>query len=85
MDSTADRQRPILIASFAFELKIERSLIAAVHALDKRDKKRFCIGVGYSKVLKFVTAIYRVAIREADLSDGGLPKVHRLGFVVVDC
>ena len=39
MDSTADRQRPILIASFAFELKIERSLGAAAHALDKRDRK----------------------------------------------
>ena len=54
MDSTADRQRPILIASlekkkkkkrrtreasFAWELKIEQSLVAAVHALDKRDRK----------------------------------------------
>ena len=39
MDSTADRQRPILIASFALELKIERSLVATAHALDKRDQK----------------------------------------------
>ena len=28
-----------LIASFALELKIERSLVAAAHALDKRDQK----------------------------------------------
>ena len=39
MDSTADRQRPILIVSFALELKNERSLVAAAHALDKRDRK----------------------------------------------
>ena len=39
MDSTADRQRPILIESFALELKIERSFVAAAHALDKRDRK----------------------------------------------
>ena len=40
LDSTADRQRPILIvASFAFELKIERSLVTAAHALDKRYQK----------------------------------------------
>ena len=39
MDSTADRQRPILIESFALELNIERSLVAAAHALDKRDRK----------------------------------------------
>ena len=39
MDSTADRQRPILIASFTLELMIERSLVAAAHALDKRDRK----------------------------------------------
>ena len=39
MDSTADRQKPIVIASFALELKIERSLVAAVHALDKRDRE----------------------------------------------
>ena len=39
MDSTADRQRQILIASFALELKIERSLVAAAHALDKLDQK----------------------------------------------
>ena len=39
MDSTTDRQRPILIASFPLELKIEQSLIAAAHALDKRDQK----------------------------------------------
>ena len=38
MDSTANRQRAMLIASFALELKIERSLVAAAHALDKRDK-----------------------------------------------
>ena len=31
--------RHILIASFALELKIERSLVAAAHALDKRDRK----------------------------------------------
>ena len=39
MDSTADRQRPILIESFALELMIERSLVAAVHAMDYRDLK----------------------------------------------
>ena len=39
MGSTADRQRQILIASFAFQLKIERSLVTAAHALDKRDQK----------------------------------------------
>ena len=39
MDSTADRQRPILIASFALELKIEQSLVAAAHALDKGHRK----------------------------------------------
>ena len=50
MDSTADRQRPILIASFAFELKIERSLVAAAHALDKRDRKTvFALEVGTTR------------------------------------
>ena len=39
MDFTADRQRPILIESFTLELKIEWSLVAAAHALDKRDRK----------------------------------------------
>ena len=39
MDSTAGRQRLILIASCALELKIERSFVAAAHALDKRDQK----------------------------------------------
>ena len=39
MDSTADQQRTIVIASFALELKIERSLVAAAHAFDKRDRK----------------------------------------------
>ena len=39
MNSTADRQRPILIASFALELKIVQSLVAAAHELDKRDQK----------------------------------------------
>ena len=39
MGSKTDRQRPILIASFSFELKIERSLVAAAHVLDKRDRK----------------------------------------------
>ena len=39
MDSTADRHRPILITSFAFELMIVRRLVAAAHALDKRDRK----------------------------------------------
>ena len=39
MDSTAGWQRPILIASFTLELKIDRSLVAAAHALDKRDRK----------------------------------------------
>ena len=39
MDSTADRQRPILIESFALELNIKRSLVATAHALDKRDRK----------------------------------------------
>ena len=47
MDSTADRQRPILIASLALELRIERSLVAAAHALDKRDRKTaFAFEVG---------------------------------------
>ena len=83
MDSTADRQRPILIESFALELNIERSLVAAAHALDKRDRKTvsaFEVGI-----FKFVTAIYGIAICEADVSGGGLPEVHHLGFVVVDC
>ena len=35
MDSTADRQRPILVESFALELNIERSLVAAAHTFDK--------------------------------------------------
>ena len=39
IDSTTDRQRPILIESFALELNIKRSLVAAAHALDKRDQK----------------------------------------------
>ena len=39
MDSKADRHRPILIASFALELKIERCLVVAANALDKRDQK----------------------------------------------
>ena len=39
MDSTADRQRQILIESFALELKIERCLVAAAHALDKQGQK----------------------------------------------
>ena len=39
IDYTADRQRPILIASFALELRIKRSLVAAAYALDKRDRK----------------------------------------------
>ena len=37
--STADRHRPILIASFTLQLMIEWRLIAAAHALDKRDRK----------------------------------------------
>ena len=48
-------------------------------------KNRFSVGGGYSKIFKFVTAIYGIAVREADVSDGGLPEVNRLGFVVVDC
>ena len=36
-------------------------------------------------MFEFVTAIYGIAIREADVSDGGMPEVHRLGFAVVDC
>ena len=47
-------------------------------------KNRFCVRGGYSEIFEFVTAIYGIAIREADVSDGGLPEVHRLGFVV-DC
>ena len=39
MDSTADQQKQILIASFALELKIERSFAAAAYALNKRDRK----------------------------------------------
>ena len=86
MDYTADRQRPILLASFAFELKIERSLVAAANALDaSRSKNRFCIGGGQPKVFKFVTAIHKITIHKADMSDRDLPEVHRLGFVVVDC
>ena len=85
MDSTADRQRPILIASFALELKIEPSLVAAAHALDKRDLKiasAFEVGTPrYSNLSQLSTG----SLREADVSDGGLPEVHRLGFVVVDC
>ena len=47
MDSTADRQRPILIESFVLELNIKRSLVAAAHALDKRDRKTvFAFEVG---------------------------------------
>ena len=86
MDSTTDRQRSILIASFAYELKIGWSLVTAAHVLDKRDqKKRFCVRCWYPEVFKFVTAIHRIAIHEADVSDRGLPNVHRLGVVVVDC
>ena len=85
MDSTADRQRPILIASFALELKIEWSLVVAAHALDKRDQKTVSAFEVGAPRFKFVTAIYGIAIHEADVSDGGLPEVHRLGFVVVDC
>ena len=50
-----------------------------------RSKKRLCVGGGYFEIFKFVTAIYGITIREADVSVGGLPEVHRLGFVVVDC
>ena len=47
MDSTADRQRPSLITPFALELKIERSLVVAAHALDKQDQKTvYALGVG---------------------------------------
>ena len=84
MDSTADRQRPILIESFALELNIERSLVAAAHALDKRDRKTVS-AFEIFEIFEFVTAIYGIAIREADVSGGGLPEVHHLGFVVVDC
>ena len=49
------------------------------------NKNRFCVLGGYSEILEFVTAIIGIAIREEDLSDGGLPEVHRLGFVVVHC
>ena len=50
MDATADRQGPILIASFAFELKIERGLVAAAHALDKRDRKTvFALEMGVTR------------------------------------
>ena len=84
MDSTANRQIPILISSFALELKIGWILVAAAHALDKRDRKTvFCVGGGYSE--EFVTAIIGIAIREANVYDRGLPEMHRLGFVVVDC
>ena len=59
MDSTADRQRPILIASFAIELKIGRRLVAAAHALDKRDRKTvyaFELGTPrYSNLSQLVT------------------------------
>ena len=50
-----------------------------------KSKNRFCVRGGYSEIFESVTAIYGIAIREADLSDGGLPEVNRLGFVVVDC
>ena len=85
MDSTADRQRPILIESFALELNIERSLVAAAVPWITGSKNRFCVRGEYSEIFKFVTAIYGIAIREADVSGGGLPEVHHLGFVVVDC
>ena len=73
------------MASFAFELTIERNLIAAAHAWINVIENRFCVGRGYPDLFEFATAIHRIAIREADVSDGGLPEVHRLGFVVVDC
>ena len=86
MDSTADRQRPILIASFALELMIERSLVSAAHAMDFRDQKTVSVlVVGTPRIIEFVTAIYGIDIREAGVSDGGLTDVHRHGFVVVDC
>ena len=44
-------------------------------------KNHFCVGGGHSEVFTFVTAIYRIAIREADVSDGGLPEVHHFGLV----
>ena len=59
--------------------------VAAAHALDKRVKKHFCDGGWYPEVFEFVTAIHRIAIPEADVTDGELPKVHRLGSDVVDC
>ena len=40
MDSIDDLKRLILMASFAFELKIERSLFVAANTLDKRDLRR---------------------------------------------
>ena len=42
MDSIADQQRPILIASFAFEMAIEQSLVVADLALSKRNRKTVC-------------------------------------------
>ena len=58
----------------------------AAHALDKRDQKNhFCVEGGYSEIFEFVTAIYGIDIREADVSDRGLPEVHHLGLVVIDC
>ena len=87
MDSTADRQRPVLIASFALEFKIEQSLVAAAHgAMDKQDRKTVSAWRWvFRHILEFVTAIYGIVIREADMSDGGLPEMHHLMFVVVDC
>ena len=82
MDSTADRQRPILIESFAWELKIERSLVATVHALDKRDRKTvsvFEVGTPRYSNLSPLSTGSPFAKRTC------LPEVHHLGFVAVDC
>ena len=39
MDSTADRQRPILKASFALGLRNVRKFVSAAQALDIQDRK----------------------------------------------
>ena len=61
MNSAADRQRQILIASFAFELKIELSLVGAAHALDKGDRKTiYVLEVGtprYSNLSQLSTGL----------------------------
>ena len=73
-DSTADRQRPILIVSFTLELKIEQRLVAAAHALDIQDQKTVsALEVGtqrYSNLSQLLTGspfVKRMCLTEAFL------------------